>query len=86
MAGGSAEGRSLQGPGMALYLLQGTWNWPEGWKGNGEVEGQPVGGGGGGHARLCWLQWWECNRSFAVIFLFFSTLFFAAAPALTWQA
>lgn len=26
---------------MALYLVQGTWNWPEGWKGNGEVEGQP---------------------------------------------
>lgn len=41
MAGGSAEGRSVQGPGMALYLVQGTWNWPEGWKGNGEVEGQP---------------------------------------------
>lgn len=52
MAGGSAEGRSVRGPGMALYLVQGTWNWPEGWKGNGEVEGQHGEVRGVAHARF----------------------------------
>lgn len=78
---------SLQGPGMALYLLQETWNWPEGWKGNGEVEGQPV----GGKAVVDMLasagfSGGSVTGALLSFSYFFSTLFFAAAPALTWQA